>query len=68
MHFLPGRTVYSMEARWRRIAKHSENIEPVQMQVPKANSKNRNDLLEKIAEQRRKKKREAMQKEYEREK
>lgn len=43
MFFLPTRTVYSMEARWRRIGKTADAFEfSSQAQTPKTNEKNRN--------------------------
>jgi hypothetical protein len=65
MFFLPYRTVYSIEARWRRICKNSELIDHLTV----INNRNnvRREVLKEIAVKRRIRRRDEETKVYERE-
>lgn len=65
MFFLPERTVYSIEARWRRISKNSEVVDHVAI----LNNRNnlRREALRKIALKRCYHRRDLMTKIYEKE-
>ena len=66
MFFLPYRTVYSIEARWRRICKNSEAVDHVAILNIRNNV--RREALKKIALKRCYQKRDHMTKIYEKEK
>ena len=58
MFFLPGRTVYSIEARWRRIAKNSDFIDHLAL-INNKEAERKNGLCE-IAKKRHEEKQKAM--------
>ncbi len=66
MFFLPYRTVYSIEARWRRICKNSEMIDHLTLLNNRRNL--RKEALKKIALKRCLQKRDQMTRVFEREK
>jgi hypothetical protein len=66
MFFLPNRTVYSIEARWRRICKNSELIDHLTVINNRTNL--RREVLKEIAVKRSLKRRDEATKVYEREK
>lgn len=63
MYFLPGRTVYSIEARWRRMIKNPEVID--HMAVLNEKNSKRKELLAKINMNMKLEKQAAMDKIYE---